>query len=497
MRNLIFFLALPLYHFLFWQQEPALNLVLFSSFLLAAQRILQKTAFRRQELLLLFPYLSATFGLLYFYSELSIGVFILSSISYLGYLNSRDQDSLVAKTINGALGFFSIRSGLVPEPGQFSFGGMKGLLRILQLVLLPLAIFLAFYLLLMAGNAIFKEWSEGAFGWLFELMEQVRVDYLFFMAFGILLARWYLRKHISRLITFGPLRGLMRKRKAFAGGMALKREYLRALILFASLNLLFLVVNYIDVRWVWFLFDLPQGFSLKDFVHEGAGWLVFTLFVSAFLIFYYFRGNLNFYPRDRWLRRLALLWIVQNGILAISVVIRTFHYIGFHGLADGRIALLILLLWVLVSLGFLFYKVLRQQSFHFVFRQSYAALLLILGSASLCDWDCITARVNLQHGQANEIDIAHYYYLHPRVYPLLYEHLDRIETQIKRHQQNEVRWSAVESIEEFKEVLDRRRDYFLKHHPEQGLGSWNYAEQRAYHRLLALQRSDEATAADK
>ena len=86
--------------------------------------------------------------------------------------------------------------------------------------------------------------------------------------------------------------------------------------------------------------------------------------------------------------------------------------------------------------------------------------------------------------------------MYPRVYSSLYRLLDRIETQINRHQQNEVRWSSVESIEAFKEVLDRRRDYFLKHHPEQGFGSWNYAEERAYRQLSSRPAAEETTAGE-
>jgi hypothetical protein len=265
--------------------------------------------------------------------------------------------------------------------------------------------------------------------------------------------------------------------------LSLKKEYLSAFLLFVMLNLLLLVVNFIDIKWVWFQFYLPESFSLKEFVHEGVGYPIFSLLLSVSVVFYYFRANLNFYPRSKWLKFLAQLWLLQNAVLDLSVACRTLYYVGFHGLANRRLDLLVLISVILVSLGLLVYKLASNRNSSFVFKQGSAFVMLFFALLSLVNLDQKVAKYSIQHGQANEIDVANYLNLSPRVFPYLYAKQDRIAYQIERHQENEVPWVNLNSIEEFKERLNIKKDLFLVREKNQSWRSWNYAEAQALQNL--------------
>jgi len=93
-----------------------------------------------------------------------------------------------------------------------------------------------------------------------------------------------------------------RKRRGIIGfkTMGLLNEYRTAVFLFVILNLLLLIVNSIDIYWVWFNFEW-NGQYLKQFVHEGTYLLIFSILLSLILTLYFFRGNLNFLKKNRWL----------------------------------------------------------------------------------------------------------------------------------------------------------------------------------------------------
>jgi hypothetical protein len=183
------------------------------------------------------------------------------------------------------------------------------------------------------------------------------------------------------------------------------------------------------------------------------------------------------------LKFLAQLWLLQNAILALSVARRTFYYIGFHGLANRRLAVIVLISIILVCLGLLVYKLATNRNNSFVFRQSSAFVLLFFAMLSLVNWDQRVAHYNIQHGQANEIDVANYLNLSPRVFPYLYDNLDRIAYQIEKHQENEVRWVNVNSIAEFEERLNLKKEGFIAREKKQSWRSWNYAEAEAFQKL--------------
>ena len=63
-------------------------------------------------------------------------------------------------------------------------------------------------------------------------------------------------------------------------------------------NVLLLVVNIIDINWLWIDFNPKSIDNLSQLVHEGTYVLIFSILLSMAIIEYFFRGNINFYKKN-------------------------------------------------------------------------------------------------------------------------------------------------------------------------------------------------------
>lgn len=201
----------------------------------------------------------------------------------------------------------------------------------------------------------------------------------------------------------------------------LRKEWLAAVVSFGLLNSLLLVVNVVDINWIWLGFEPVPGFDLTQFVHEGTYVLIFSILLAAGIMLWFFRRNLNFYqPGLPLLRWGATLWVLQNLVLAISVGLRNYYYIVYTGLAYKRIGVYGFLLLTLFGLGTVLLKIWQRRSaFHLVRLNSWATYVLLLALAA-GNWEIWIAEYNLQAG-FSRIDIGFLLAMPPRVLPVLAE----------------------------------------------------------------------------
>lgn len=263
----------------------------------------------------------------------------------------------------------------------------------------------------------------------------------------------------------------------------LERERRAGVVLLVLVNAVLLIVNLIDISWVWIGFTVPEDFSLKQFVHEGTWLLIISILLSIMVLLYLFRGNLNFHPRNATLKRLATVWIAQNFILGISVFLRNWHYISFHGLAYKRIGVIVFLALVLIGLITLYHKVRDRRSFFYLTRVNGWAWFAMLIGLTLVEWDSTIVRYNLKHDNPGEIDIDNYLAMSDKVLPMLYANLTQVEEQMSRHRNNRVRWVEHLDPVTFREQLDAKRTRFLQRVEGQHWQESNWADR---HTLAGL-----------
>lgn len=483
MRNAIFFAFWLGFHVLFWKQGFGLNALIFG---LALQLYAKyDSGFKvdlKREWVYLFSFLASAYGLMVYHCVIGQVSFVLVNLVYLSYHYRKDL-SPFEHGVNSVIRPFQLRQPLFADRLLDSATSRKKVLSYLSLSFIPIVLVIIFTALFRAGNPVFKQWSQSFIDLIINYLPDYEIAWIFFMILGLMILRiaFLKKKEFYWLLQPGDfvLRKI-RKGKRFFKPLALKNEYRLALMVFASLNVLILIVNIIDFQSFWFGFNMPQGFSLKEFLHEGVWALFMSIILATALSFYFFRGNLNYFPKNRNLVVLAQVWVAQNIILSISVFLRSWYYIDFHGLANGRILVIATLCMVILVLALLFIKIRTSRNAAFTVRHSSFYLGLLLAFCSLVNWDAFILKFNLSHGRINEIDVDNYLYLNPRVYPYLLSQLDRVEEQIEAHQENSTIWISVESRQDFENRLYSKIDRFIRTEELEGWQSWNYADARAY-----------------
>lgn len=486
------FAALILFNLLFWGEKMGINLFLFSISLLAISRLSNPFQLKSKEsIIAVGAYLITGAMVVVNNTGLSIFTHIIAFFTVLIFFK---QEGL--KTIyDGLIGFFKSYLSLpVKWWKQLSKSSEKHpafalSFKFFKLAGIPLLVFILFFQIYRGANPKFETLTQDFTLLISNFFSDLSFGRLVFLLFGfsfISLAISKLYKEIAPSIEDNN--ELQRKKKAynrFPGSFqreslvkSLLNEYRVGILILATLNLLLLVVNIIDLSWVYIGFEVPKEFNLKQFVHEGTYLLILSILLSIGIILYFFRGSLNFYPKNKTLLWLGRIWIIQNAFLCLSVFMRNFHYINYHGLASKRIGMIAFLVMTIFGLLTLVVKVNKRKSTYFLLRVNTWFIFLALVCLSFFNWDRIIVSNNLAHHNPSEIDIDHYLELDPTIAPLILSNLDTIEMQMLAHRNNDHVWVNVLDIDLFKEKLLKKTKNYMKRQKDRSWASFNVQDKR-------------------
>lgn len=498
-------LATIIFHVFFFERSLGLNLSLFS--LLITIFLVQHNSFKRLSGPARMTMVGTLIASAMFYVHHSI-IAGFATIIALGIFSAVANEAKLRSVFFLGLqllgNYFMLPIAAIRKLDDvaLSRGASRKGWRWTKLALFPLLIVVVFFHLYRAGNPKFESLTAG-FLEAFENVFADLFDHLFtwrtmFFLFGLVVCAGLLLRRVPGLILqweqqFADVLVRIRiRRPSWAKPLAmdpLERERRMGMILLVAVNALLLVVNIIDISWVWVGFEVPEGFSLKQFVHEGTWMLIVSILLSMVILMYVFRANLNFYSRNVVLKRLAMLWIAQNFILGMSVFMRNYHYISFHGLAYKRIGVIVFLALVLVGLVTLYLKVYSRKSLFYMVRvNGWAAFVVLIGLTTV-DWDCFIVRHNLVHPNKGEIDIDNYLSMSDKVLPLLYANLDVVAAQMAQHRANNVRWVDHLDPTTFKLELDSKRDRCVARIEGLAVLESNLADSRTLKALVELKEA--------
>jgi hypothetical protein len=192
-------------------------------------------------------------------------------------------------------------------------------------------------------------------------------------------------------------------------------------------NALLLVVNIIDIDWVWLNFEYKGEINLTQFVHEGTYLLILSILISMGIILYFFRKNLNFYPKKKNLQIVANIWIIQNAVLAVSVALRNMHYINEYGLAYKRIGVFFFLSLVIFGLISLIIKITQKKSSFYLLKVNSLAVWIGFLLFAVPDWDIIIAKHNISDEVKQETDLKFLMQLDEKAFPLIDKNMQNLE----------------------------------------------------------------------
>lgn len=486
---------------LFWQHTLGVNVVIATTAITAVLLVRTGGAMAMEARAMLLAMAVCSAMIVVHGSALAITLTILWLVVFSGFMLASGLRNVLSATAQALHNLASVPFALaegfaqaVPEKGA----SRKGF-SWLKLSLLPLLVLMAYYWIYRAANPKFSAMTEGMMVRLADFIDALVRGLFTAHALFLLLSAVASGALLLKLapgtvaaaeakLTDAMVR-LRLKRPHWKSPLpmnALERERRIGILLLVLVNALLLLVNMIDIDWVWFGFQVEEGFSLKQFVHQGTWLLIVSILLSMAILLRLFRRNLNFHPHAVWLKRLALLWLAQNAVLAVSVFLRNMHYIGFHGLAYKRIGVIVFLALVVAGLATLAWKIHARRSTFFLWRVNAWVAVAVLTMLSCSDWDMVIVKYNLGHPNPAEIDTDNYLALSDKVLPLLHLHRADVERQMTKHATNPVRWTDTQDPVVFNAALATKTRAFLGRWQTSGWQSWTLAEQHAYHELVGL-----------
>jgi hypothetical protein len=194
--------------------------------------------------------------------------------------------------------------------------------------------------------------------------------------------------------------------------------------IFVTLNVLFFIVNSIDVIYLWgqdSAAALPQNVSFSAFVHQGVYSLIFAVLLSAVVIVAIFQQETRV-TRHPVLKGLAWAWIAQNLLLIAGVVLRLKLYVDAYQLSELRVYVGCFLLLVTAGFVLLALHVARGKTLGtLVWRNVLAtfALFFVLQFPDVSGW---VARFNVaqwQRDATRTLDLAYLESMGPSAWPAL------------------------------------------------------------------------------
>ncbi|MBX2828780.1 MAG: DUF4173 domain-containing protein [Flavobacteriaceae bacterium] len=429
------------------------------------------------------------------YSVYGYVIHFLALLVFVGSLNFATARSMVSMAGNACFSLFSAPVTFLNAVSNEWIKGKKAgkLIRKSRIFVVPIFVITLFIGIYSFANAKFGSimgnvgtWIQKAINFIFT---DVNYGLLFTFLFSLFLGSflWIRTRHKSlESNDKNASETLIRKRlrmKRYFKLSALSNEHRAGIFLLIVLNLLLLLLNILDVYWVWFNFEW-NGYTLKEFVHEGTYLLIFSILISISVVLYFFRGNLNFYKKNKLLRYLSYAWLIQNAVLTLSVGIRNYHYIEHFALAYKRIGVFLFLILTIIGLYTVFQKIKLKKSAFYLFRTNALALYLVLTISSLPNWGRIIADYNFSHAQESYLHLDFLSTLSDKSLPALdvsYPKLKEIDTFQKSKFQNDR--NKVSATAYYRTIQQRKSTFKNKWESKNWL-SWNLAEYKAYQSLF-------------
>lgn len=445
-----------LFNLIFWQEKIAINALIFDVFILGAVFYLYPAAFTKPVMKWLLLAHLITWGTLILHNTMLSKIAFCSTLMlvvvFTQYLHRSVWYAAASALGNYLLFVFSFAEDIqqVKKGGFRSPGFKKGF----RFLIIPLLIATVFFVIYSLSNAVFQDMVnsvsialERFFSRFFEWFNWQRFGFLMlglFVSGGLLLkmrSNYFAENEARRQNELYRTKRDLKKWKEtamfdllylfmgrFANGMlALRNENTVGIISLVMLNLLLMFINVLDIIYVWFGFGYTANLNLTEFVHEGTGMLIFSIVLAVFVLLFFFRGNLNFYKKNKWLRWGAYCWLLQNAVLVVSVLFRDYYYIAKLGLAYKRIGVLVFLVMVLVGLITVFIKIHRRKTAYYLWRVNGWFAIVLLVAASCVHWDKTIAGYNLAHKKTIPVDVHFLLSLSDRTLPALEKHLDVLD----------------------------------------------------------------------
>jgi hypothetical protein len=366
--------------------------------------------------------------------------------------------------------------------------------KVIYLILIPVVIVILFLIIYASASSVFYRQFEEVFKAIGDFFRSIDFLFVVMIIFGLIVGNVLFMKMPSIGLHGLDLKstdGLSRTKKRHYSPFkvnGLKMQYLSGIVLLASLNVLIFYFNILDFIFLWFGFKWDGSF-LKEFVHEGTWLLVFSVFLSSAIALFFFKGNLNFFSKNIWLKRLTIAWIAQNIVMVFSVMLRNYWYIQYFGLAYKRIAVLFFLLLTLIGLITIIIKILNKKSSYYLWRVNGLALIFVLALTTCVNWDLHIARYNMKHCDRALIDLRFMAKLNNSALPYTLKtpaELEELNAIQEKAMPFDIHQDYLWDIFVYETAVFSKRERFLDRYQHMNWLEWNLADYQTYKKLQAM-----------
>ena len=490
-----------LFSLLFWQERLALNLLIYSLYLIGITYLNPDVVKGKKLYIFAFAHLFSAVLVVVNNSALTLVSYYISLLVFVGFSHHQKLRTVFMAMMAAILQMFTAPFNVLRNLSAIRVGNfnLKPAFKIIKYVFIPAVIVVVFACLYSAASSVFAHYTEalltnlgrffdGAFGFLFRNLSFGRFMHFCFglaVTAGLLIAFFdkslqeieiKCKEQLVRIRNRANQKNLwFEAAKVFSGSLltkklALKTEFIIGLISFAALNLLLLFLNLIDITTLWFGYKPVGNFSAD--LHDGTNSLIFSIALAMAIIIYFFRGNLNFYSKNKTLQLLAFAWMIQNAILVISVLIRAGYYIEFYGLTYKRIGVCIFSLLCIIGLASVYIKVAKQKTFFYLVKVNGTIWFVLLLAFSVINWDVFIVKYNLSHAESISVDADYLLSLSDKTLPVLDKNRMKLQhTESRSDYGMEIAKPATLLANQSK--LNQRIGFFKERYQQVTWVSWN------------------------
>ena len=267
---------------------------------------------------------------------------------------------------------------------------------------IPIALLISIFFLLLyrEANPLFKEFTEHLdLSW-------INVSWILFTVLGLIIAFGLTHSRTVSYLADLDLKWLKNEERSAqneTGGF--DSNTVIAVTLFGLLNVMLLIINYLDIWNIYVNGKLPAGVTLSDFVHQAVESVILSILIGITFIAWLFKGALNFSRNGKWARLAVYAWIIQSALMVMNTIVRNYWYINEYQLTEQRIGVYVFLGLCLCGLLLTFLKLRNCKSAWWLVEINAQTWFLVLIFSSLVNWDRAITDFNLSRsGLTHRLD---------------------------------------------------------------------------------------------
>lgn len=346
-----------------------------------------------------------------------------------------------------------------------------------------------FFVIYRRANPLFKDFTDRI------NLDFISIQWLTFTFFGFLLMYgFFLIRHNKKMHDTDALESahlneekVYSKPNAFLGfAIPVQMEAIIGVVFLAILNILLLMLNSLDLSFMFGGSVLPDGITYSEYVHKGVGNLIFSVVLVIFITMYLFRGQLNFFKDSagsKAVRILAFAWLAQNFIMLISTAYRNQMYVSEYSLTYRRIGVYVWLVLTAVGLISTFYKIGTKKSMWYLIRinsWSFFLMIILLGSTN---WDVLIAKYNTRN--PNDADYEYLMKMNSNAKPIVYEALLVAEPSGLFRNRGNFHNSRTD-LKSYRETLKWEMSWYVTEYGDKSWKEFNLDDAQTYRDIKAL-----------